>query len=84
MEISLTSLGSSQTFRRPHFRTEAASRFWSLSDTMMPAETGAAGRQDAPRSCSPPPAVLQAPSAEDAEQLPPLPPRQHRHSSLHR
>ena len=36
IEISLTSLGSSQTFRRPHESTDAASRFWSLRDTMVP------------------------------------------------
>lgn len=35
IEISLTSLGSSQTLRRPHFRTEAASRFCSFSETML-------------------------------------------------
>ena len=34
MEMSATSLGSSQTFRRPHLSTDAASRFCSLSDTM--------------------------------------------------
>jgi hypothetical protein len=36
MEISLTSLGSSQTLRKPHFRTEAASRFCSFRDTILP------------------------------------------------
>lgn len=34
MEMSLTSLGSSQTFPWPHLRTLAASRFWSFSETM--------------------------------------------------
>ena len=34
MEISLTSLGSSQTLPFPHLRTLEASRFWSLSDTI--------------------------------------------------
>lgn len=32
-EISLTSLGSSQILPFPHLSTEAASRFWSFSDT---------------------------------------------------
>lgn len=36
MEISLTSLGSSQTLRRPQLSTEAASRFCSLRDTILP------------------------------------------------
>lgn len=36
MEISLVSLGSSQTFPRPHFSTLAASRFCSFSDTISP------------------------------------------------
>lgn len=35
MEMSLTSLGSSQTLRRPHFSTLAARRFCSLSETMV-------------------------------------------------
>lgn len=34
MEISLTSLGSSQTLPLPHLRTLAASRFWSFRDTI--------------------------------------------------
>lgn len=34
MEISLTSLGSSQTLPRPHLRTLEASLFWSLSETI--------------------------------------------------
>ena len=34
MEISLTSLGSSQMRPRPHFLTEAARRFWSFMDPM--------------------------------------------------
>lgn len=34
MEISLDSLGSSQTLPLPHLRTLAASRFCSFSDTM--------------------------------------------------
>lgn len=34
MEISLTSLGSSHTFRSPQPSTDAARRFWSLSDTI--------------------------------------------------
>ena len=38
IDISLTSLGSSQTLRRPHCSTDAASRFCSLSDTIAPAE----------------------------------------------
>jgi hypothetical protein len=38
MEISLTSLGSSHTLRRPQLRTLAASRFCSLSDTIPPAQ----------------------------------------------
>merc|ERR1719392_158156 len=33
--ISLISLGSSQTLLRPHFITEAASRFCSLSDDIL-------------------------------------------------
>ena len=37
MEISLTSLGSSQTLPFPHLRTLEASRFWSLSDTIATA-----------------------------------------------
>lgn len=36
MEISLTSLGSSHTFRSPHDSTDAASRFCSFRDTMVP------------------------------------------------
>ncbi|KAK7854681.1 protein dmr6-like oxygenase 2 [Quercus suber] len=39
MEISLTSLGSSQTLPFPHLRTLEASRFWSLSDTITAAVT---------------------------------------------
>ena len=39
MEISLTSLGSSQTLRTPQSSTEAASRFCSFRDTMAPAPT---------------------------------------------
>jgi len=35
MEISLTSLGSSQTLRWPHFMTDAARRFCILSDTIL-------------------------------------------------
>lgn len=35
MEMSLVSLGSSQTFPFPHFITEAASRFWGFSDTIF-------------------------------------------------
>lgn len=35
MEISLTSLGSSQTLPRPHLRTLEASRFWSFSETIF-------------------------------------------------
>merc|ERR1719318_1420464 len=35
LAISLISLGSSQTLLRPHFITEAASRFCSLSDDMV-------------------------------------------------
>ncbi|KAG6546701.1 hypothetical protein Mapa_011890 [Marchantia paleacea] len=35
IEISLTSLGSNQTLRCPHFSTLAASRFCSLRDTMV-------------------------------------------------
>ena len=35
MEISLTSLGSSQTFPLPHLRTLAASRFCSFRDTIF-------------------------------------------------
>lgn len=35
MEISLTSLGSSQTLFLPQPRTEAASLFWSLRETMV-------------------------------------------------
>ena len=35
MEISLTSLGSSQTLPRPHLRTLEASLFWSLSETIV-------------------------------------------------
>ena len=35
MEISLTSLGSSQIFRLPHFSTEAARRFWSFRETIL-------------------------------------------------
>ncbi len=38
IDISLTSLGSSQTLRRPHCSTDAANRFCSLSDTIAPAE----------------------------------------------
>lgn len=34
MEISVTSLGSSQTLRSPQLSTEAASRFCNLNDTM--------------------------------------------------
>jgi hypothetical protein len=34
-EISLISLGSSQTFRLPQPSTEAARRFWSFKDTMV-------------------------------------------------
>lgn len=34
MEISLTSLGSSQTFPLPHLSTLAESRFWSFNDTI--------------------------------------------------
>ena len=33
-EISLISLGSNQILRLPHLRTDAARRFWSLSDTV--------------------------------------------------
>ena len=36
IEISLTSLGSSHTFLIPQLRTEAASRFCSLRDTILP------------------------------------------------
>lgn len=36
MEISLASLGSSQTLPLPHFITLAASRFCSFSDTISP------------------------------------------------
>ena len=42
MEISLTSLGSSQTLPFPHLRTLEASRFWSLSDTIATAVAVAA------------------------------------------
>ena len=42
MEISLTSLGSSQTLPFPHLRTLEASRFWSLSDTIATATAVAA------------------------------------------
>lgn len=35
MEISLTSLGSSQTLPFPHLSTLADRRFWSLSDTIL-------------------------------------------------
>ena len=35
MEISLTSLGSSQIFRLPHLSTDAASRFCNNSETPM-------------------------------------------------
>merc|ERR1711908_190626 len=35
MEISLTSLGSSQILRIPHFNTEAARRFCSLRETIL-------------------------------------------------
>lgn len=45
MEISLTSLGSSHTLRRPHCSTEAASRFCSLRDTMA-AKSGPAAPSD--------------------------------------
>lgn len=38
IEISLTSLGSSQTLRRPHFNTEAANRFCSFKDTIFPGD----------------------------------------------
>ena len=38
IEISLTSLGSSQIFRLPHFRTDDARRFCSSSDTPIFAE----------------------------------------------
>jgi len=38
MEISLTSLGSSQTFPLPHLRTLAARRFCSFSETIFAAE----------------------------------------------
>jgi len=34
MEISLPSFGSSQTLPLPHLRTLAASRFWSLRETI--------------------------------------------------
>ena len=34
-EISLISFGSSQTFPFPQSRTDAAKRFWSLSETKM-------------------------------------------------
>ena len=37
MEISLTSLGSSHTFRNPQSNTDAASRFCSLRDTILTA-----------------------------------------------
>ena len=37
MLISLASLGSSQILRRPHFSTDAASRFCSLRLTMVSA-----------------------------------------------
>ena len=33
-EISLISFGSNQILRLPHLRTDAARRFWSLSDTV--------------------------------------------------
>lgn len=36
IEISLTSFGSSHTLRRPQLRTEAASRFCSFRDTILP------------------------------------------------
>jgi hypothetical protein len=36
IEISFTSLGSSQTLRRPQFRTDAANRFCSFNDTIVP------------------------------------------------
>ena len=35
IEISLVSFGSSQTLPRPHLRTDDASRFCSLRDTMI-------------------------------------------------
>lgn len=35
MEISLPSLGSSQTLPLPHLRTLAASRFWSFNETIF-------------------------------------------------
>lgn len=38
IEMSLTSLGSSQTLRRPHFNTEAANRFCSFKDTILPGD----------------------------------------------
>ena len=34
-EISLISLGSNQILRLPHLSTDAARRFWSLSDTVL-------------------------------------------------
>ena len=34
-EISLISLGSNQILRFPHFKTEAARRFWSLRETVI-------------------------------------------------
>jgi hypothetical protein len=34
LEISLTSLGSSQILRSPHLRTEAARRFWTVKLTL--------------------------------------------------
>jgi len=42
MEISLPSFGSSQTFPLPHFRTLAASRFWSLRETISASSSRAA------------------------------------------
>lgn len=44
MEISLHSLGSSQTLPLPHLSTLAASRFCSFSDTIFPLSRNVEGK----------------------------------------